>query len=423
MGKTATAPKKRRATTRSRTVVVAKPRTSKKPATVKKVVKKAAKTLVTKKTKKIYTPRVTREAAGQTRRAPAPRGTGALLERFEGNPVVEPIESNGWESKATFNPAALYADGRIHLLYRAIGDTDVSVLGYASSKDGLHFDDRPDTPAYVPRLPFEGAHHTVKPAAYGARYISGGGGWGGCEDPRLTLIDGQVYLLYVAFDGGSPPRVALSSITLKNFLAKEWDWAEPVLISPPHVVNKNACLLPEKVGGKFVLFHRVYPDILIDFVDDLHFDGKTKWLTGQHKIKPRKKFWDSRKIGVGATPIKTPQGWLLIYQAVGEQDSGRYKMGAMLLDLHDPTRVIARSREPILEPAKWYENDGWKYGVVYPCGAVIVEGQLIVYYGGADRVVCAATAPASEFINLLLRDEAPKLRSVVLNTAAKKRNR
>ena len=94
---------------------------------------------------------------------------------------------------------------------------------------------------------------------------------GGCEDPRLTRIGEQVYMTYVAYDGHSHPRVALSSIHIDDFLNKKWNWKKPVLISPPYIVDKNACILPEKINGKYVIFHRVFPNILIDFVDDLRF--------------------------------------------------------------------------------------------------------------------------------------------------------
>jgi predicted GH43/DUF377 family glycosyl hydrolase len=232
--------------------------------------------------------------------------------------------------------------------------------------------------------------------------VSGGGKWGGCEDPRLTKIDDRVFMTYVAFDGYSPPRVALTSIHIDDFLAKNWQWKKPVLISPPKVIDKNACILSEKINSKYVIFHRIFPDILIDFVDDVDFDGTTRWLKGEYKIRPRAAYWDSRKVGAGAPPIKTKDGWLLIYQAVGERDPSRYKIGAMLLDLKDPTRVLARSREPILEPEVWYENEGWKSGVVYPCGAVVIRDHLFVYYGGADKVTCVASAKLDECLDRLV---------------------
>ena len=179
-----------------------------------------------------------------------------------------------------------------------------------------------------------------------------------------------------------------------------------MLISAPYVVDKNACILQEKINGKYVIFHRVFPNILIDFVDDLEFDGKTRWLAGQFKIPTRalSSDWDNHKVGCGPPPIKTKEGWLLIYQAVGSGDESRYKIGAMLLDLKDPTRVLARTRSPILEPNATYENEGWKAGVVYPCGAVIINDRLFVYYGGADSVVCVASAKLEYFLEHLATD-------------------
>jgi predicted GH43/DUF377 family glycosyl hydrolase len=327
-----------------------------------------------------------------------------VLERFADNPILKPHPYHRWESKAVFNPAALYEGGKVHILYRALGATDVSTLGYASSLDGFHIQERLPYPVYVPREPFEG----VNPVHHGRTempgiYVSGGGEMGGCEDPRLTRIDSRVYITYVAYDGHSPPRVAMSSIAYNDFLNRKWNWKKPVLISPPHIIDKNACILPEKINGKYVIFHRIFPNILIDFVDDLDFDGKTRFLTGQYEIPVRalSSDWDSRKVGCGPPPLKTKEGWLLIYQAVGNCGDYRYKIGAMLLDEKDPTKVLARSRKPVLEPDVWYENEGWKSGVVYPCGAAIIRDRLFVYYGGADTVVCVASVKVNGFIEEL----------------------
>ncbi len=327
-----------------------------------------------------------------------------VLERFGGNPIVKPRPEYSWESKAVFNPAALYEGGKVHILYRALGDSDVSTLGYASSLDGFRIQERLPYPVYVPRESFEGVSPVVsrQPGLPGL-YTSGGGEMGGCEDPRLTRIDDKIYLIYVAYDGRSQPRVALSSIDYNDFLNKKWNWKKPVLISPPDVVDKNACLLPEKINGKYVIFHRIFPNILIDFVDDLDFDGKTRWLTGQYEIPVRalSSDWDSRKVGCGPPPLRTKYGWLLIYQAVGNHGDYRYKIGAMLLDINDPTKVLARSKSPILEPDVWYENEGWKAGVVYPCGAAIINDRLFVYYGGADTYVAVASVKLNGFLEQL----------------------
>lgn len=322
-----------------------------------------------------------------------------ILNKLKQNPIIRPIIENLWESKATFNPAAIYEKGKVHIIYRAIGEDDVSVLGYATSFDGVNIDERLNAPVYFPTEPFESSrpYRGIKPVG---RFESGGGCFGGCEDPRITKIEDKIYMTYVAYDGWNPPRVALTSLDFEDFINNRWHWEKPVLISKPGVVDKNACLLSEKINGKFVIFHRIYPDILVDFVDDLNFDGNT-FLEGKYKISPRENFWDSRKVGAGPPPIKTDEGWLLIYQAVGERDSSRYKIGAMLLDINDPLKVLARSNEPILAPDEWYENDGFKAGVAYPCGAVAINNKLIVYYGGADTVVCAATASLDEFVSKL----------------------
>lgn len=315
------------------------------------------------------------------------------------NPIISPRSENFWESKATFNPAAIFTQGKVHIIYRAIGDADMSMLGYASSSDGVHIDERLADPVYVPTQPFEytGTHPVIPHSPY----ASGGGGFGGIEDPRLTKIGNRLYMTYVAYDGCNPPRVALTSIVESDFLGKKWRWDIPVLISPPGVVDKNAVIFPERINGKFVIMHRIFPDILIDFVDSLDFDGRM-FLKGQFAITPTKTGWDSRKIGAGPPPLKTDVGWLLIYHAVDDHDDGSYKMGAMILDKYDPTRVVARTIHPILEPDQAYENVGYKAGVAYPCGAVTIDDMLYVYYGGADTVTCVATAPLSSFIDTLI---------------------
>jgi predicted GH43/DUF377 family glycosyl hydrolase len=333
------------------------------------------------------------------------------LDKHPANPVLVPRAENAWENEAAFNPAAFYEDGKVYLIYRAVGRDYISVLGYAESCDGINFGGRLKEPIYAASEPFEvkgkqASYETAK------KYMSGGG-YGGCEDPRITKIGDRLYMIYVAFNGWEPPRLAMTSILLENFLNRNFLWSRPVLISPPGIIDKSGCLLPEKINGKYVIFHRIYPNILIDFVDNLEFDGKS-WLKGEFAIKPRPNMWDSRKIGTGAPPIKTDEGWLLIYQGVGEADSSKYKVGAMLLDLNDPTKILHRSNHPIIEPTEHYENGLAKFGVVYPCGAVIVDGQLLVYYGGSDSVTCVASANLKEFLRQLTNDEGGTLHPIKL---------
>jgi predicted GH43/DUF377 family glycosyl hydrolase len=110
----------------------------------------------------------------------------------------------------------------------------------------------------------------------------------------------------------------------------------------------------------------------------------------------------------------------LIYQAVDDKEGHPYKVGAMLLDLDDPTQVLYRSRQPILEPQQWYENDGFKAGVVYPCGAVVIGQTLFVYYGGSDSYVCVATANLNQFLHQLKTSGDAKLEPTIIAKSKKK---
>ena len=328
------------------------------------------------------------------------------LKKHSRNPIITPRPENNWEAFNTFNPAALYAGGKVHILYRAQGFDYISTVGYASSRDGINIDERLSKPVFSASL------DGINTQGFISNEFFSGGGLGGCEDPRLTQMGDKVYMTYVAFNYNMHPRLALTSILLEDFLNKRWHWSKPVLISPPGVIDKSGCLLPEKINNKYVFFHRVFPNILVDFVDDLNFDGKTCFLKGKYQIKVRKNKWDSRKIGTGAPPLKTKDGWLLIYYGVDNLDASKYHIGAMLLDLKNPTRVLYRTDKPILGPTEDYENCGFKPGIAYPCGAVILNNQLLVYYGGADSVVCVASANLSDFLADLKAKRAVKLEVV-----------
>jgi len=331
------------------------------------------------------------------------------LERHESNPIITPREDRFWEMKATFNPGAIYADRRVHLLYRAIGADDVSVLGYAGSDDGVTVTERLEAPAFVPDIrkkPVPGA-----PAALPA-YCSGGGWNGGCEDPRLTLIDDRVYLMYAAFDGWGSIRVALSSIGLEDFLRKRWRWKIPAMISPPGEIHKNWVLFPEKIQGKFAILHSISPEIEIEYFDTLEeLERGERVIQSYYDRVSRTGSWDNWVRGAGPPPLKTKLGWLLFYHAMDVRDPNRYKIGAMILDANDPRKVLYRSKVPVLEPDAHYENSGFKSGVVYSCGAVVKDGELYVYYGGGDSVACVAMAKLDTFLDELKRYGAPKLKN------------
>ena len=329
------------------------------------------------------------------------------LRRSKHNPIIEPVSHRYWESKATFNPTAFSHDGKVHIVYRAIGDSDNSVLGYVESDDGFTIKNSFPNPVYFHYLPFD-KKSSLSPISY-----SSGGGWGGgCEDPRMTLLGNMVYMLYTAFDGWGSVRIALTSISLDDFISKRWNWKIPVLISPPGEIHKNWALFPEKINGKFAIFHSFAPKIRIDYFNSLDELDGTKFITSDN-TRPIDfdRTWDSWFRGVGPAPIKTKYGWLVIYQAMDYRNADRYRIGAMILDEKDPTKVLFRSNQPILEPDEWYENEGYKSGVVYSCGAVIKDKQLFVYYGGADKVSCVATANLDKFLQEVVHSGKSVLKS------------
>ncbi len=330
-------------------------------------------------------------------------GSSIRLAKSPNNPIISP-SFYSWESRATFNPTAIESDGVIHIVYRAVGEDDCSVLGYATSHDGFKINERPTYCIYK-------RYHQFVESSEPAPYSSGGGWNGGCEDPRIVLIDDTVYMTYTAFDGWGSVRMALTSIKLNDFKKKKWNWKKAVLISPPGEINKNWVLFPGKINGKFAILHSFYPKILINYYDSLdEFDG-TKFIKSNN-TRPidHKRTWDSWFRGVGPAPIKTKDGWLVLYHAMDYKNPDRYRMGALLLDLKDPTKILHRSNNPILEPEENYENVGHKWGVIYSCGAVVKDGELYVYYGGADKFVCVASISMKELLEDLKKDMDVRLK-------------
>lgn len=332
----------------------------------------------------------------------------SILNRHDQNPILTPDPGNNWEREAVFNPAVLHDGESTHLLYRAIGHDGVSRIGYAKSPDGVKIDFRHNEPVFEPSrgygLPKKGEKFKG-PKKYNPAYYTSGGGWGGCEDPRIVEIEGRIYMTYVAFGGWDSIRMAVTSISKEDFLNNEWNWSKPRYMSPPRQMNKNWVIFPEKINGKFAILHSITPEILIDYVDDL---DTMKPLKSRAPAGGRDGYWDHKVRGAGPPPIRTELGWLVLYHATGKHDGHRYKLGAMILDLNDPTKVLYRSSNFILAPDMDYENEG-KPGVVYASGAVIINDTLHVYYGGGDRVVCVATIPLETLLQKLKNHEEIKL--------------
>jgi predicted GH43/DUF377 family glycosyl hydrolase len=301
------------------------------------------------------------------------------LVRSPKNPIIEPRPEIAWEIMATFNPGAVNSGEVIHMLYRAVNDHNISSLGHATTTDGETIVDRPLEPALAPVDTWEEL---------------------GCEDPRITALDGRFYILYTAYSRRGP-RVALASTT-------DFRSYERYGVVGPDYNDKDAALFPQLIRGKFAVVHRIEPNIELAFYDSIkqmervsqnpYSKNYLKRIEANTIMKPKWK-WEEKKVGIGPPPIRTNAGWIVIYHGVDSNTV--YRAGAALLDLENPFRVIARTPEPILEPEEDFERVGVVPNVVFPEGAVVVKDDLKVFYGGADRICCVASVPMKLLIETL----------------------
>ena len=290
-----------------------------------------------------------------------------MLKRFLQNPILKPKKENVWESKLVFNPAAVYHNALVHLLYRAVGDDNISRIGYAISSNGFEFL-RLDKPVFLPRGVLESK---------------------GCEDPRLVYLDNQFYMTYTSYSTHGP-RVSLAST--HNLI--QWKRYGVVL---PDMDTKDAVLFPEKIKGKYVMFHRPMTpprSIWIAYSEDL-----IRWHDSKMVMTPIEGRWDGVGIGSASPPVKTEKGWLLIYHGVDED--AVYRLGIALFDLEDPSSLISRYSEPILEPEEDYELHGEVKEVVFATGICAIEETYYIYYGAADKVICGATVEKDPLLSML----------------------
>jgi len=299
------------------------------------------------------------------------------LTRYKNNPILKPRRGYKWESYAVYN-CGVYYDGKIvHMLYRTIGEDRVSRLGYAWSRDGINFTRHPK-PVFEPYPPLKFIRGTQYEGL-------------GVEDPRITYLDNKFYITYVA---SSPEWMGARThlATTKDF--KKIKKIRQLL---PEVDDKNVVLFPEKVEGKYVLYHRIPPSIWVAYSENLK-----DWSGHQIVMTPRKGEWDCYKIGSTGPPIKTKRGWLLFYHGVDEKyERFTYRLGVALFDLKNPAKLIARQKEPILEPEAYEELWGMVPNVVFSCGVIEKGDKYYVYYGGADTVICLAWIKKSQVFDFL----------------------
>lgn len=341
------------------------------------------------------------------------------LQRYKKNPILEPIKSHRWESKAVFNCGVVCDKDKVHMLYRAIGEHKdyISRLGYAESSDGVNFK-RLKKPVFKPEKPYER--------------------WG-VEDPRIVKIGNIFYITYAVLskhaikEGGGIHRTAL--LTTKDFS----HFKRRGVITPKQTGDREVALFPEKINGKFVMLHRprwtkdtvfkkngkLYLKIKDKIIQwpfkeiPSYFPRKSSiWIayskdlknwSGHKVIMEPTENWESIQVGCGPPPIKTKRGWLLIYHGVSPpaqkavyiKSLGVHRAGVAILDLKDPSKVIKRTRKPLLEPKEKYELWGDTQKVVFPEGAVIINEEIFVYYGAADKKIGLATSRIDNLLESL----------------------
>jgi len=304
------------------------------------------------------------------------------LTRAKENPILTPSDLP-WENMLVFNPGAIVHKKQIYLLYRAQGKDDpFSRLGIAKSTDGIHFT-RSQDPLYY------GGSHTSDSL--------------GIEDARVVKIGDTYFITYTAVSENKganinplwnqqiakKAQIALSTTQdFKNFLNYD------VII--PESEGKNASLFPKKSNtGEFWLLYRIGGG-------QTFFANSPKlsyWPETYPLFDKRPGFWDSVRVGIGAPPIETEKGWLLIYHGIDEKNI--YRLGVIFLDLYDPRKILYRSPFPIFEPQADYEKYGYVPNVVFTCGVIEKDDMYYVYYGGADEVIGLATIKKREILGLL----------------------
>ncbi|MCD6415327.1 MAG: glycoside hydrolase family 130 protein [Planctomycetes bacterium] len=297
-----------------------------------------------------------------------------ILQRFEQNPIITAADIP-FTCNTVFNGSTVKIDGRYYILLRVEGQHGHSVFALGRSDDGYHFEMEP--------------HPVMTPAAEGPmlRYEEAG-----IEDPRVTVLEGTIYVFYTAFGSyGACMAVA----TTEDFTSFE----RIGLVSGPN--NKDGVLFPRKVQGRYVRLDRPVADdigrIWISFSEDL-----IHWGRSQALISPREGHWDSYRVGASTVPIETEDGWLEIYHGIKMTSGGPiYRAGVALLDKENPANLIGRSAIPILAPRTEYERIGDINNVVYPSAAVLEpDGEVKVYYGAADTYICVATTTLDELIEI-----------------------
>lgn len=292
------------------------------------------------------------------------------LIRISNEPILSANKDNDWEKASCFNAGAIKEAGVIHMFYRAtdkncngnISDDYMNYIGHATSIDGIRF-------------------HRDKDYILGPQPNSQ---WQrGCEDPRVMKLENKFYMLYTGFSGRFPGDYRICMATSDDL----FNWKQEGVVLKE--TNKDAAFFSRKINGEYILLHRRSPNIWLCYSKDL----KTFYNHTLFAERDLNNEWESSKIGIAGPPIETEKGFILIYHGVSEKkkdfgekgEYSQYSLGIMLLDKKDPTKIVYRQKEAILEPELDWELDGNVPNVVFSCGQVIQNDELYVYYAGADQ--------------------------------------
>ncbi|MNW88121.1 Beta-1,4-mannooligosaccharide phosphorylase [compost metagenome] len=266
------------------------------------------------------------------------------------------------------DPDLINTDPRV-ITYRGLDYlTTISHLRLFSSDDGINFE-----PELV----------ALHGKGYAERF--------GIEDCRVSKIDDTFYLSYTA--------VSDNGVAVGLRTTKDWhNFENHGLIFPPH--NKDVALFEEKINGKFYALHRpTSKNIGGNYIWLAESHDGIHWGNHQCIVKTRATYWDSARVGAGAAPIKTELGWLEIYHGANQEH--RYCLGAVLLAFDNPAKVLARTREPIMQPQESYELSGFFGSVVFTNGHVVNGDELTIYYGASDEFICGAKFSIKEVLTQL----------------------
>ncbi|MBN2273294.1 MAG: glycosidase [Bacteroidales bacterium] len=333
------------------------------------------------------------------------------LIRCNQNPIIIPGKES-WRKVVTFNPGVLYDDGKFYLYERAAGSLRPfrTFIGLHESTDGIHF-------KLVSEKPVFSSEMLGLPE-------------GSVQDARVVKIENKYYMCFALQPYGFdclPTGEGVPDYPTEKY--PEWEKMPYPMItqsgiavsfdrinfrplcytSSPNIDDRDHVLFPEKIRGKFALLRRPMefvgeqygtrkPGIWLSYSDELLTWKEPKLLAVAQNS------WEGTKIGAAASPVRTSEGWLLLYHGV--DDKSVYRVGAMLLDLVNPLKVIARTKHFIMEPETYYEKFGLVIpNVVFPTGNVIKDGILYIYYGCCDSNISLATVPVDELIDYILNEQ------------------